>query len=130
MPLPETPSALWTFRVLVAEDEFLIAMELDGILRTGGFEVLGPVSTVAAAVGRLETEPPDAAVLDVSLRGQRITPVAHLLLARNVPFVLASAYLPADLAAEPVLSTARNLGKPTSPLELLSVMHEYRRAAG
>lgn len=126
MPPPET-APLWTFRVLVAEDEFFIAMELDATLRGAGFEVMGPVSTVAAALDRLSAERPDAAVLDVNLRGERVTPVAHVLLAMDVPFVLASAYLPADLTAEPALTAARNLGKPTSAVELVSVMHEYRR---
>lgn len=118
-----------SFRVLVVEDEFLIAMDLDGILRRGGFEVLGPVSTVDAALQRLQADRPDAAVLDVSLHGERITPVAEVLLAMNVPFVLTSAYLPDDLAGEPALATARNLGKPTSPTVLVAVMHEYRTAA-
>lgn len=129
MPVRETASP-WTFRVLVVEDEFLIAMELSAALQAGGFQVLGPVPTVKAALGLLQTERPDAAVLDVSLRGERITPVAKVLIAMEVPFVLATAYLPADLAAtEPVLATVRNLGKPTPAPDLMSVMHEYRRAA-
>ena len=116
---------------MVVEDEFLIAMELSTILKNGGFEVVGPVSTVAAALDRLQSVRPDAAVLDVSLRGERVTPVAEVLLAMRVPFVLASAYLPADLAGEPSLAKARNLGKPTSATALLQAMEEYRgRAAG
>lgn len=115
------------FRVLVVEDEFLIAMEVAAVLTNGGFEVIGPVSTVAAALHRIHAARPDAAVLDVSLRGgERVTPVAHVLLAMNVPFVLASAYLPADLAGEPALATARNVGKPTRPAALVAAMHDFR----
>jgi DNA-binding response OmpR family regulator len=114
---------------LVVEDEFLIAMELDAVLKKGGFEVLGPVSSVAAALSLIQAERPDAAVLDVSLRGERVTPVAEVLLANKVPFVLASAYLPEDLAAEPALSNARTLGKPTPPAALIAVMDDYRRSA-
>lgn len=129
MPLPDIASFPSAFRVLVVEDEFLIAMERDAILKEGGFEVLGPVSTVQAALRQIRAERPDAAVLDVSLRGEKITPVAAVLLAMNVPFVLASAYIPADLADDPTLASVRNLGKPTSPAVLLNAMHEYRRSA-
>jgi DNA-binding NarL/FixJ family response regulator len=127
LPVPETTSAPRLFHVLVVEDEFLIAIELARILKDGGFEVVGPVSTVGAALHRIQLRRPDAAVLDVSLRrGERVTRVAEVLLSMGVPFVLASAYVPADLAAEPALSTARNLGKPTPPAALLATMREYR----
>jgi DNA-binding response OmpR family regulator len=55
---------------LLEEDEFLIAMELCAVLERGGFEIIGPVPTVSAALRRLQTERPGAAVLDVSLRGE------------------------------------------------------------
>jgi DNA-binding response OmpR family regulator len=117
------------FRVLVVEDEFLIAMEVGAILKNEGFEVIDPVSTVPAALHRLQSKRPDAAVLDVSLRGERVTPVAQVLLAMKVPFVLASAYLPTDLVAEPALASARNLGKPTSQSALVGAMREFRELA-
>lgn len=129
MPFPETAPTVAAFQVLVVEDEFLIAMEISAVLTNAGFEVLGPVSTVTAALHRLQTERPGAAVLDVSLRGERVTAVAEVLRAMDVPFVLASAYVPADLAQEPALATARNLGKPTAPAALLAAMHEYRMTA-
>ena len=81
---------------------------------------------MAAALRQIHAERPDAAVLDVSLRGERVTPVAEVLLVLKVPFVLASAYLPADLAEEPALATATNLGKPTPPAALVAAMREFR----
>ncbi len=62
-------------RILVVEDEFLIAMELDMTLRSAGYQVLGPVTTVTAALELLRAERPDAAVLDVDLEGEWVTPV-------------------------------------------------------
>lgn len=115
--------------MLLAEDEFLIAMEVTAVLTSAGFDVLGPVSTVAAALDILKAERPGAAVLDVSLRGERVTPVAEVLRAMEVPFVLASAYLLDDLAEEPALASVRNLGKPTPSAELIALMHEYRALA-
>jgi DNA-binding response OmpR family regulator len=123
LPSTTTGSLRRTFRVLVVEDEFLIAMDLNEVLAGAGFEVVGPVGSVEEALSRLAVDRPDAAVLDVSLSGERVTPVAHMLLLMQVPFVLA--FLPPDLLNEPILATAQNLGKPTSADKLLAAMHAY-----
>jgi two-component SAPR family response regulator len=103
--MPPTP------RILVVEDEFLIAMELNDTLRRAGYDVIGPVPDVDAALKLLKAERPDGAVLDVNLAGQWVTPVAEVLRAMFVPFILASGYVAADLGAAPVLSEAVNVGK-------------------
>ena len=116
---PERPSA--GPLVLVAEDEFLLALELELLLEGHGYRVLGPASTVAEALRMLEGATPDAALLDVNLRGEMVTPVAEALRARGVPFVLASAYdRPERLAG--TLAGAVNLGKPTSDGRLLAAL--------
>jgi two-component system, response regulator PdtaR len=107
--------------VLVVEDEFLLAMELELLLEGHGFRVLGPAATVAEALGLLAAETPDAALLDVNLRGETVTPVAGALRARGVPFVLASAYDRPDLTAAE-LAGAPNLGKPTDEARLLAAL--------
>ncbi len=108
--------------VLVVEDEFLIAMELESVLTRGGFEVLGPASSVGQALELLRSHRPDAAVLDVTLNGEKITPVAVLLKTWGVPFVLASASDPAELARHDVLADVPNLGKPTDMRHLVEVV--------
>ena len=82
-------------RVLVVEDEFLIADDLQQELEAAGAEVVGPAATVEAAL-RLAAEAGrlDGAILDVNLCGARVYPVADLLRERNVPFVLATGYDP------------------------------------
>ena len=112
--------------VLVVEDEFLIAMDLEHLLRRHGFRVLGPAATVAAALRLLEGKTPDVALLDVNLRGELVTPVAEALRARGVPFVLASAYDRAQLPAE-ILVAASNVGKPTNERRLLAALAEAMR---
>ena len=102
-----------TARILVVEDELLTAMELDDTLRSGGFQVLGPAPNVSAALELLRAERPDAAVLDVNLAGEWVTPVAEVLRAMFVPFILSSGYGTDDLHAEPVLRDAVNVGKPS-----------------
>jgi DNA-binding response OmpR family regulator len=106
--------------VLLVEDEFLIALDLEWLLERHGWRVLGPAATVAQALRLLEQdeEPPDAALLDVNLRGELVTPVAAALRARGVPFVLASAYDRVDLGV-PALAGAVNVGKPTDERRLL-----------
>lgn len=98
-------------RILVVEDEYLIALELDTELRTAGYRVIGPAPDINRALDLLKADRPDAAILDVNLAGEWVTPVAEALQAMSVPFILASGYVAADLQAQPVLRDAVNVGK-------------------
>ncbi|MFB2564016.1 response regulator [Rhizobium sp. IMFF44] len=113
--------------VLVVEDEFFIAMELESVLTRSGFKVLGPASSVDQALDLLRNQRPDAAVLDVTLGGGKVTPVAVLLKSWDVPFVLASASDAAELARHDVLAEAPNLGKPTDMKRLVDVVRSLCR---
>lgn len=110
--------------ILVVEDEFLLAMELESILTEAGYRVLGPASSVRAALAIMSDETPHAAVLDVNLGRERVTPVAVALEERSIPFVIATAYSAADLANEPALASARKLDKPTSAYALLEALQQ------
>ena len=98
-------------RVLVVEDEILIAMDVEGMLSQVGCVVIGPVPTVAEALALLEREKPDAALLDVQLRQERSAAVAEALLRRGVPFALATAYPRRELQ-EAAFQNAPMIGKP------------------
>ncbi|MCL4766848.1 MAG: response regulator [Hyphomicrobiaceae bacterium] len=82
----------WTGRrVLVVEDNVIVAMPLIDFLEECGASVIGPVGSVRAALAALaDTEAIDAATLDVELGREEVWPVAHALLARGVPFVFAT----------------------------------------
>jgi DNA-binding response OmpR family regulator len=116
-------------RILVVEDEYLIALELEVTLRAAGFQVIGPAPDVDAALVLLKAERPDAAILDVNLAGRRVTPVAEALHGMSVPFILASGYAAADLQTEPVLRDAVNVGKIWRPERLLKVLRALLNAA-
>jgi PAS domain S-box-containing protein len=89
----EAPSVSTTGRLLVVEDEALIAMELCKDLGQLGWEIIGPASTVEEALRLIDGGPlPDAAVLDVNLCGQLVYPVAERLQALGVPFVFCTGY--------------------------------------
>ena len=80
-------------RILVVEDDFLVAEEITHGLERHGAEVLGPAPTVRAALALLDAEASlDAAVLDVDLRGEPVYPAAEALRRRGVPFAFATGY--------------------------------------
>ena len=80
-------------RILVVEDESLVAMLLETILEDMGCTPVGPASNVdeGEAIAR-DTVDLDAALLDVNLAGRQVFPVAAVLKARGVPFVFSTGY--------------------------------------
>ncbi len=80
-------------RILIVEDESLVAMLLETILDDMGCETVGPISTVAEAVALIEGgEALDGALLDVNVAGIEVFPAAAALDARGVPFVFSTCY--------------------------------------
>jgi len=80
-------------RVLIAEDEYLLASKMVEEFAKLGVETIGPASTVKRALDLVEhCGPLDAAMLDIKLRNEMIFPVADALRARGVPFVFTSGY--------------------------------------
>ena len=98
-------------RILVAEDEFMLADDLHAELVEAGAIVLGPAGTLEAVLALLQSGGPiDGAILDVNLGGQMIYPVADLCIERNVKVVFTTGY---DASAIPVrFSHIVRCGKP------------------
>ena len=103
--------------VLVAEDSFVVALDLENTLTAFGCRVLGPVASVAAGLVLLERQRPDLALLDVELQDGWVTPLAEALARRNVPFLLVTGYEGGHLV-QPLLCTAPRLTKPWSEHDL------------
>ena len=111
MSLRSGGPALAARRVLVVEDEWLIAAEIGRALEGAGAVVLGPAHSVEQALALLrDGTAPDAALLDVNLRGEAVTPVALALAERGVPFALVTAYATDGLDGP--LRAAPRVGKP------------------
>ena len=90
--------ALQGRRVLVIEDESLVAMLLETILDDMGCTVVGPESNIDDGLRAATTEGAlDAALLDVNVAGREVFPVAEALKARGVPFVFSTGYGEAGL---------------------------------
>jgi PAS domain S-box-containing protein len=79
-------------RIMIVEDEALVAMALRESLDEMGFSVLGPFSRIAEAMVALRNNQVDAAVLDVNLGGELVYPLADVLSAGRVPFIFVTGY--------------------------------------
>jgi CheY-like chemotaxis protein len=79
-------------RILIVEDEMLVAMNIEDMLLDLGHEVAGIASRLAPALSLAGEASIDAAMLDVNLAGENSFPVADLLAARGIPFVFATGY--------------------------------------
>lgn len=86
-------------RALVVEDEALIGMLIEDILAQHGFEIVGPVARLDAALEEARGTALDLAVLDISLVDGQTFPVAAALRERGVPFLFVSGYGDKGLAA-------------------------------
>jgi CheY-like chemotaxis protein len=119
-------------RVLLVEDNFIIALDLVELVREAGAEPVGPVASVKDGVAALERHPVDAAILDINLGEENALGLLDHLQRRAIPFAFATGYspddvIPAEHAAAPVLA------KPYSAADvraLLAVLREGRDKAG
>jgi DNA-binding response OmpR family regulator len=121
-------TALEGARVLVVEDEYLVAALIEQILESAGCIVMGPIPRVPEALDAVNDDDYDAAVLDVNLAGERINPVAEALSERDVPFMFVTGYganaLPREYAERP------HIGKPFRIAELLGVLSSILKCDG
>ncbi len=110
-------------RVLLVEDEGLVAMMLEDLLEDLGCEVAGSLASVAAALAWIEAGgAADMALLDVNLSGETVFPVAEALKARGVPFAFATGY---DADHDPRFRDAPLLGKPIRQERLEALLRNY-----
>ena len=87
-------------RVLVAEDEPFIALDLALAIEDAGGQVVGPAASVKEALALLKATPVVGAILDVTLADKDVTCIAERLIADGVPVILQTGVgLPADMAA-------------------------------
>lgn len=107
-------------RILVVEDEAMIAMMLESTLQRLGITVLGPIGRLSDALDIARSDAFDGAILDVTIRGGNVYAVAEILVRRGIPFVLATGHaahhLPASLQAQ------RLLRKPYSTADVMAAL--------
>ena len=106
--------------ILLVEDEWIVAADLQDALEHAGYQVLGPAASVSQALKLLEDTQPAAAVLDVQLATENSFPVAEALRRRGTPFVLVSGYCALDLPEN--LRSCTLLSKPCDPQRVLEAL--------
>lgn len=87
-------------KVIVVEDEAIVAMLLEQMLEDLGCTVTGTASQLASAVTLVNDSDADVAILDMNLAGHRVDPVARILVEKATPFIFASGYGEDGLSAE------------------------------
>jgi DNA-binding response OmpR family regulator len=121
---PDRRAMLGGKRVLVAEDEAIVAMLVEDELLEAGAEVVGPAGSVSDALRLIEAAARDgglsAAVLEINLEGEAAKPVADTLAALGVPFLFATGY--DGLCDTGGHGTAPVLPKPFDPDELIAAV--------
>ena len=79
-------------RILLVEDEILVAMMMRDLLSELGFSVIGPFSRLSEAMVVAVHDEVDGGIIDINLGGEFVYPVADVLVARNIPFVFVTGY--------------------------------------
>lgn len=115
-------------RLMLVEDEALVALLMESLLQDLGCEVLGPFAGLEAALKWLGggEAVPDAALLDVNLGGQMVFPLAAALAARDIPFAFVTAYA---AVPDPRFAERPLIRKPVSLAGLAAVVAEFKAAA-
>jgi DNA-binding response OmpR family regulator len=112
-------------KVLVVEDEALIAIYVETIVEQSGYDVAGVVSSLDDALAFIDDHTIDSAVLDVDLNGRPVYPLAEALKRRGIPFIFASSCnersIPAAYRSGPVVQ------KPFAPSELRRALAQTNR---
>src|SRR5262249_6300767 len=122
-PARSSPAAPGRPRILVLEDEAVVAIEIAQVLVKAGFEVVGPARAASQALQLLNEMGCDAAVLDVNLGNETSEKVALRLMERGTPFITLSGY---SKEQHPLLfNGARSLAKPLQPKLLLAELEAH-----
>lgn len=120
-----TDAAISKPKILVVEDDLLIAWELEEIVLAAGYDVVGPVARIDEAMALARDAQIDAALLDIGLGDDEVFPAAMLLKARGIPFAFTTAHdgqTSSDKGfAEP--SVRKPIGRPTVQKLLSVLMH-------
>ncbi|MDK4715429.1 response regulator [Rhizobium sp. CNPSo 4039] len=121
--------SLKNLRILVVEDEYLLAMELSDFLNDAGALVIGPVGTLDDAFELIgKTSLIDGAILDINLGGEAVFPAADKLMERNVPILFTSGYDAGGLPSR--FKHCDLLGKPNDMAKLRETIRRMAARPG
>jgi DNA-binding response OmpR family regulator len=108
-------------RVLVVEDEFLVALQIEDDLLSAGYTVIGPFTSLSASIAASRTERFEMATLDLNLRGEYVYPLIDELVERKIPVLLLTGYTAFDLPER-----FRSLPRLAKPFEGTQLVEKVR----
>jgi len=111
-------------KILLVEDDFIVAFDMQVLLQDCGAEVLGPASSVAEGQALIDRERPDAAVLDVNLNGEFVFALAQRLREQGVPMLFATAYADDDGLFSASDKSVPRVAKPVLPAVLVAQLRK------
>lgn len=114
------PQRLEGLRILIVEDNFLLAEVTKGLFEDCGCEVVGPVGSLKHGLRLARDETLDGAILDINLHGELSFAIADVLRARGVPFMFVTGYGDGGVVPGPLRSVPR-LDKPVADDHLIEV---------
>lgn len=114
---PHDDASMSGRRILIVEDDYLVASWLTGVLRQWGCEVVGPAPTVQEGLRLARSADLEGAILDINLRGEHSGPVAEELESKGLPFFFLTGYGSPALLPER-LRERQKLFKPVKASEL------------
>ena len=121
--MTKEPRELQGLRILIVEDNFLVADMISDVLADRGCEVVGPVPSLERGSKLAREELLDGAVLDVNLAGELSFPIARTLTEREIPFLFLTGY--DDKSAVPeVFRAAQRLSKPFDYEVLVTIIRQ------
>ena len=109
-------------RILVAEDEVIIACDLIDTVEEAGFVVEGPHRDISSAMLAFQKQKPDLAILDVSLKDGVVFPLARKLAEEDIPIIFHTGNYSRDEMAKH-FPQAQALLKPCPPAEMLEAVN-------
>ena len=110
--------------VLLVEDDFIVAFDMQTLLEEAGAVVVGPASSLAEAREVLSKSLPTVAVLDVNLNGERVFPLVMDLDRRKIPYLFATAYADNENLFPEETRAAPRLAKPVLPNVLVGQLRK------
>lgn len=116
--------ALESIKLMVVEDDFIIAFDLCDSMERLGANVVGPASSVATALAMIEENPPEVALLDIDLGKEKVWPVADVLVERRIPFVFVSGQVCLKSAVPDRFDAALRICKPADLSALLILVNQ------
>lgn len=118
------PGPLRHASVLLVEDDYIVAFDMQMLIEEQGATVLGPAASIEEALRLLDASAPAVAVLDVNLNGDLVFPLTEALQSRGIPYLFATAYADDERLFPAHAKSAPRLAKPVLPNVLIAQLEK------